>query len=190
MQNSKLNSVYMIRAAGFVSPCRRQRGAVLLVALVFMLLTSIIATTVMRSSTLEVKMAGNQQFQEEAFQHAQAIVNAIAIDDSNMPVIGDVGYTICKTGYSSSDCDTSLISLGSDLTSVPSGVALNYQVERMAPQFTSSMPWRPDEDQATGSGNFQYVFFEVNGEYDGVASRLGRADITQGLALRVAAGGQ
>ena len=44
-----------------------QRGAVLLLALVFMLMVAIIAATSMRTSILQLHMAGNDQFVEEAF---------------------------------------------------------------------------------------------------------------------------
>jgi len=57
---------------------RRNRGAVLLLAMVFMLMLAVIAGSVMQTGVLEFHMAGNDQFQEEAFQRAQAIVGCRA----------------------------------------------------------------------------------------------------------------
>ena len=60
----------------------RQRGAVLLLAMVFLLLMAIVAGTVMQTSVLEFFMAGNDLFRVEAFQQAQAITSEIGDDIS------------------------------------------------------------------------------------------------------------
>ena len=51
----------------------KNRGAVLFLAMIFLLLLAIISGTVIRTSILEFQMAGNDQFREEAFQRAEAI---------------------------------------------------------------------------------------------------------------------
>ena len=43
----------------------KQAGSVLIMALVFLVLTSLIAVTSMNTNVLEIKMAGNLQFQED-----------------------------------------------------------------------------------------------------------------------------
>ena len=75
----------------------RQRGAILIVALIFLLLTAAVSITVMKTSVLEVRMAGNEQFSVEAFQKAQALSNAIAVNPGNLVVTGDIGYRLCGT---------------------------------------------------------------------------------------------
>lgn len=50
----------------------RQRGAVLIVALIMLLLISIIGTVAMRSATMEERMAGNQRERHLSFQAAEA----------------------------------------------------------------------------------------------------------------------
>lgn len=54
------------------SKISRQRGAVLIVSLVFMLILTIIAAASMQSSTLQERMAGNAKDTNLAFQAAEA----------------------------------------------------------------------------------------------------------------------
>ena len=55
------------RAAG-----RHQRGAALVVGLLLLLVLTILAISGMTTATLELQMAGNRQYQERAFQAAEA----------------------------------------------------------------------------------------------------------------------
>lgn len=162
---------------------KNQQGAVLVVALVFLLLTATISGTVMQSSVLETKMAGNAQLNEEAFQQVQAIANAIAADSSNLIVSGDVGYKICPSG--TSGCDRNSLALISDVTTVPDGVDLSYHVERLGPLF-APMPFRMDEDIAGSASAYSAALFEIKGKYDGSSAGLGKSQIGQGIAVRVA----
>jgi len=50
----------------------RQRGAVLAVALVLLTVLTLLAVSGMTTTTLELQMAGNEQYQERAFQAAEA----------------------------------------------------------------------------------------------------------------------
>ncbi len=55
---------------------RRQRGAALVVSLIFMLILTIIGTSALRSTTLQEKMAGNTRDINAAFQAAEAALRA------------------------------------------------------------------------------------------------------------------
>lgn len=59
-----------------VSPMRNQCGAVLIIALVFLLLLTIIGVGAMRSAVLQERMAGNFRDLNVAFQAAEAAVRA------------------------------------------------------------------------------------------------------------------
>jgi type IV pilus assembly protein PilX len=64
------------------SRSRSQRGAALVICLILLLVLTVLAISGMSTSTLELQMVGNQQFQENAFQAAenggeQAISNAV-----------------------------------------------------------------------------------------------------------------
>lgn len=167
---------------------RYQKGVVLIVALIFLLMTAMISMTVMRTSTLEVKMAGNEQFREEAFQQVQAVLTAIADDSpNNLVVAGDIGYTICQAGVSG--CDANTLNVVSDLNTVPTGASLNYSAVRLGPLLTN-LPFRLGEEQASGAASFKAALFEVEATYDGVSAGLGRSSAAQGVAVLVASGGQ
>lgn len=60
------------------SPARawRQRGAALIVGLVLLMVLTVLAISAMRTATLDLAMAGNAQFRENAFQLAEAGVQA------------------------------------------------------------------------------------------------------------------
>jgi type IV pilus assembly protein PilX len=55
---------------------RRQRGAVLVVALVFLLLMTVLGVTSMSSTTLQERMAGNLRDNNLAFQAAEAALRS------------------------------------------------------------------------------------------------------------------
>ncbi|MCW8195244.1 hypothetical protein F6455_10640 [Proteobacteria bacterium 005FR1] len=166
---------------------KHQQGAVLIVALIFLLLTAMISGTVMQTSILEVKMAGNEQLQEEAFQRVQAVANAITADPNNLVVAGDVGYKICPAGVSG--CDNNSLALPTLVTNVPTGVALSYHVERLGPLF-APMPFRMSEANAGSASAYSAALFEISADYDGGSAGLGSSRIAQGIALRVANSGQ
>ena len=162
---------------------KKQRGAVLLIAMIFLLLLAIIAGTVTQTSILEFFMAGNAQFREEAFQEAQAVVTEIAADIDNFPVVGQVGYTLCKT--SGTGCNTTLGPLTAN-----AGTKADYRVVRRGPLILESLPFRQGESQGSSSPNFDAVIFEIDVAIDGSDSKLGSAEVVQGMAVRVASSGQ
>lgn len=55
-----------------ITPLSRQRGVVIVIALIAVLLLSLIGTTAMRSSTIQEKISGNMRDQDIAFQAAEA----------------------------------------------------------------------------------------------------------------------
>jgi len=167
-----------------VSPSH-SRGAILLVSMVFLLLMALVAGTVMQTSMLEFKMAGNDQFREEAFQKAQAVSSSISEDVDNFPVVGDVGYTNCVTGDADPDCDIFSLTIDSAIASVPTGVALTAQVTREGPLILESFPVRLSESQTSSSPSYDAAIFEVVVEYSGSDVGLGNAEVAQGLAVRI-----
>ena len=162
-------------------------GTVLLLAMVFLLLLAILAGTVMQTGIMELRMAANHQFREQAFQKSQAIASAISQNADNFPMMGGVGFTLCKSAASSLRCDQGgVITLDSTLAQVPQGVKVNYQVVRMGPMITPGLPVR--ESQGTVSSLLAYdaAVFEVQVELDGGGVNLGSADVVQGMAVLVA----
>jgi hypothetical protein len=181
-----LPEVYRIPHALHALHSPRNRGAVLLLAMVFMLMLAVIAGSVMQAGVLEFHMAGNDQFQEEAFQRAQAIASELSRDQDNFSLAGGLGYTLCSSEDSDPDCDGN--SLGIPLSAVvPEGVELTYRVIRQGPPLLQIFPIREAQSVASGSGIFDAAIFEVSVHLDGSAERLGSAQVVQGMAVRLAA---
>ncbi len=166
-----------------------QKGAVLIFALIIFAITSMISTTALQTGVLEVKMVSNSQFNEEAFQKAEALVNAITVNHDDLAVTGEVGYTICGINNRSVSCNASLIDLPATITAVPTGANLSYQATRLGPLF-APLPFRLFEGEASSSGSFNVALFEINAEYDGRENRLGHYNINQGIAIKIAVSGQ
>jgi type IV pilus assembly protein PilX len=69
-------------------PARHQSGAALIIGLLLLLVLTVLAISGMSTSTLELQMAGNQQYSERAFQAADtAIETAVScgLYNTNIP---------------------------------------------------------------------------------------------------------
>ena len=72
---------------------RRQEGAALVVGLIMLMVLTLLAISGMNTATLELQMAGNSQFAENAFQAAETGVDrALAIGGFNtaLPLVAPV----------------------------------------------------------------------------------------------------
>lgn len=169
---------------------QHQQGAVLVVAIIFLMLTALISTTVLKTSILEIKMVGNAQFKEEAFQKSEGVIHAITSNyTANLPISGGIGYKVCATGSTDNSCNAKTISLTSSVTDVASGVNLAYTAERIGP-LLAPLPFRESADRASGAGSFNVARFEIDVEYDGRSAKLGHHRVTQGIAVKLAASSQ
>jgi len=164
---------------------RRQDGAVLIIALMFLLLIALVAATTSETNTLQLQMAANDQLRVEAQQRVMAILDAILDNDNNTPVIGDIGYKICDQSSLEASCDQALISLDSSITDVPSGTSNNYFVTRMGPLETGAPVM--SESMASSASAFNVARYEVTASFDGEAARLGSSTIVQGITIKIPA---
>ena len=162
------------------------RGAVLLLAMVFMLLLAVLAGTSMQSGIIQVKMANNELLKEEATQNTLAIVDAIGSHLENFSVQGRVGHTLCKPTASAEYCDSQkFVSLDPRVLRLPQGVTVEYEVERIAPLYLQSLPVRQAQDSVSSSLAYAAAIFEIHARVDGRESGLGFAEATRGVALLV-----
>jgi Tfp pilus assembly protein PilX len=86
----------------------RQRGVVLIVVLAILLAVTLLGTVVMQSATLQMKMVGNSQARQQAFNNAEAILaqaeNFLAttttIDPTNLATrfTANCGNGLCFAG--------------------------------------------------------------------------------------------
>ncbi|TNE92928.1 MAG: hypothetical protein EP324_04145 [Gammaproteobacteria bacterium] len=154
------------------------QGAVLLVALIFLLLLSIVAVTTMRINTLELLMSGNEQSRVEAFQKAQAIVESLDSDEAHFNVLGESGYMVCSGVHTETggDCKTNdlLISNASTTDVLADADYYEYDVTEL---YTGPVP-RLSPKWATGSGDA--TIWDIRGYYDDRANKRGESEIVLG----------
>ncbi len=82
---------------------RNQNGAILMVALVFLIAITLLSTSSMRSSNIGLFMAQNEESRVTAEQAAQALADAIVANPSSTPVVGLSGFTFCTAGLANCD---------------------------------------------------------------------------------------
>jgi hypothetical protein len=161
----------------------RQRGATLIVALLFLLLITLVATNGAQTSTLQLQMAGNEQSRVEAQQRALAVLDAIIDDDNNVPVVGGIGFKICDAGSTDNSCDLNQIVVDNTVTTLPTGVDLDYFVTRVGPLEIDAPPM--SEEQVSSASAYKLARQEVTASIDGLEERLGAATIVQGVYVRI-----
>ncbi len=79
----------------------RQRGAALAVGLMLLLVLTILAVSGMNTSTVELQMAGNMQYAQNAFQAAESGIEVAIAKPDELPT----EPTLALTGVPSSDSD-------------------------------------------------------------------------------------
>jgi hypothetical protein len=162
-------------------------GAVLLLAMVFLLLHGMLAGTGMQTSIMELQMAANNQFREQAFQQAQAIAAATVQNSSNFDLSGRVGFTVCNRSASDLSCDESqFVNVDPSLEIAPEGVAISYQVTRKGPLLASGLPFRQPQGSVSSALAYDAAIYEARVVVDGSDINLGRAEVAQGVALLLA----
>lgn len=113
-----LTRVFATRSIAAAAPHSRETGATLVVGLVLLLVLTVLGVSGMNMATMQVTMAGNAQFQQDAFQMAE---NGIEI------VIGTLDYA--------TDGDRTLPWLGND-SAVDRTAVTSYRTSTLAPGFS------------------------------------------------------
>ena len=166
-----------------------QSGAVLVVALIFLLLLSIVAVSIMRSGQLEVLMAGNSQGQLSAFEWAEGISESILARWANNLNPSDV---VCTTGFPApSPSDTAL---ACTVTTLAMDNRLNPATSSIGPIKTATVQGRvrplnngkpscvPAFITGIAHGTWAF-FFDVEAGYDNSTSRQGASRVNHGAVL-------
>ena len=78
----------------------RQRGAILIIALMFLVAITLFTISLMRSSNIGLFLAQNEESRIAAEQAAQALADAIVATPASTPVVGQSGFTACTPGQS------------------------------------------------------------------------------------------
>ena len=152
-----------------------QRGAVMIVTLVLLVVLGVMALTSMRTSKLELRMAGNEEIRANAHQIAQALSDAIIATPTMTPVIGDIGFVLCTPGQPNCGLTSLFMPAGPLAPEVDAGhLSATAQLTAIGPPppFTNS-----------SADAFLANTYQVTTTYDRTDEGLGRAAITQGLVV-------
>jgi hypothetical protein len=158
---------------------RKQQGAILVIALMFLIAITLLTVSSMRATNIGLYMAQNEESRIAAEQAAQALADAIVASPSATPVYGMQGFTACTTGQTS--CDRNDLAIQDPVLS--SEIASNHisaRVERVGPIFRP-----PPRVVESSIDKFTSAGFRVTTTYDRVDEGLGRQQISEGVLVLV-----
>jgi Tfp pilus assembly protein PilX len=158
---------------------QKQGGAILIIALMFLVAMTLFTISSMRSSNIELFMAQNEESRVAAEQAAQALADAIVASPASTPVVGDTGYIACTAGQTG--CNRTDLPV-TDPT-LASQVAANHIQARVERTGTIFRP--PPRVVETSIDKFSSASFRVVTSFDRVDEGLGREQVTEGVLVLV-----
>ncbi len=161
---------------------QREPGYILLLVMLFLLLLAVIAGTVLRVSALEFRMAGNDQFREEALQQARGVAQSLAANPAHFPLDLAVGDSLCGEAAA---CPRPVLATPAALHTLPGNVSRDYRVTRLGPLLAPAPPLRLPQAEASGATGWRLASYEVQVAIDGTPAGLGSAEVVLGVALLV-----
>ena len=156
-----------------------QSGAILVIALMFLIAITLFTVSSMRSSNIGLFMAQNEESRVTAEQAAQALADAIVATPASTPVVGDSGYTACTAGVAG--CNRNDLPVTDPMLAY--AVANNYISARVERTGTIFRP--PPRVVQTSIDKFSSASFRVTTTYDRVDEGLGREQVTEGALVLV-----
>lgn len=160
-----------------------QQGSVLLISLIFMVILTLAATTTMRTSTLEMQMAGNEETRIRTLELAQSIVDEVVGEPDNMVVSGEVGDVNCTNNVAG--CDNYSVTVDETLIPAADQPNVSVVVERLTPALSPA----PRGINSSADAFFA-ARFQVDSTYDGSDQGEGNAGVVQGVIILVPRGAQ
>jgi hypothetical protein len=154
-----------------------QRGSVLLVSLIFLIVIGLLGLSSMQISRLELRMASNEEVRASAFQVAQALADAVAATPAMTPVVGGAGFTLCTPGVAPCDLESLFMPDPALAPDVAAGSLTGVAV-LTAPGNTA-----PPRGLGFSADKFAASRFEVTTTFDRADEGLGQATVTQGLLI-------
>ena len=158
---------------------RRQGGAILVIALMFLVAITLFTISSMRSSNIGLFMAQNDESRIAAEQAAQALADAIVASPASTPVVGEPGYTACTAGETG--CNRNDLPVNDPV--LASAVANDYIHARVERTGTLFRP--PPRVVETSIDKFTSASFRVVTTYDRIDEGLGHEQITEGVLVLV-----
>ncbi|MDH3988899.1 MAG: hypothetical protein OEV34_07210 [Gammaproteobacteria bacterium] len=157
----------------------KQRGAVLVVTMLFLIAISMLAVSSMQTSNIGLYMAQNEESRISAAQGAQALADAIVSNPASTPVVGGNGFTICTIGEA--NCNRSDLPITNAVLAAQVAKGhITARVEREGPLFRP-----PPRSVESSIDKFSSASFEVITTFDRTDEKLGRQQITEGVLVLV-----
>ena len=157
----------------------RQQGAILVIALMFLVAITLFTVSSMRSSNLGLHMAQNEESRIAAIQSAQALADVIVANPAATPVVGKTGNTACSPGHHGCNRND-LPSTDPDRSGEVAAYNLAAQVERVGSVFRP-----PPRVVESSIDKFTSASFRVTTTFDRVDEGLGRQQVTEGVLVLV-----
>ena len=169
----------MVNAHSMIAPIQRQSGAILVIALVFLLAITMLTTSSMRSSNIGLFLALNEESRIAADQAAQALADAIVANPASTPVVGQSGFKFCTVGEAG--CDrTDLPVENVVLAAAIANSHMSAKVERTGTAFSP-----PPRVVESSIDKFTSASFTVTTTFDRVDDGLGFQQVTEGVLVLV-----
>ncbi|NCF14739.1 MAG: hypothetical protein GWP62_05470 [Gammaproteobacteria bacterium] len=158
---------------------QRQRGAILVVALMFLVAITLFTISSMRSSNIGLFMAQNEESRIAAEQTAQALADAIVASPASTPVVGSPGYTACTPGESGCNRNDLPVTDPVLADAIANG-HIQARVERTGAVFRP-----PPRVVETSIDKFTSASFRVVTTFDRVDEGLGHEQVVEGVLVLV-----
>lgn len=159
-----------------------QKGAALFVAMLMLIVMTLLSLASMRSSTLEMRMAGNEETRMAAFEQAQAVVDATIVANANLPGTDEIGYTVCTSNLVvgvATGCSANNLILPAQMAAAVAAGTITARVERTSGQGVDMSP--RCTHCANSSRQFTGIGYSVEAVYEPADPRLGQAQIHEGF---------
>lgn len=157
-------------------------GAILLLALLFLMLLGIVSATVVQTGTLQMRMSLNEQLQMEAHQDARALARAMLAIPGNFDSDQAVGSTRCVVEQVEQGCGLGGLQ-PPEYQPMTQDAKIEYRVMRQGPEFIENPPLLESQD---GASVARVALFEVQVLLDGSDVGLGSAEAMLGVMLQLA----
>ena len=162
---------------------KRQSGAILVIALVFLIAITLLTTSSMRSSNMGLLMAQNEEARVAADQAAQALADAIVANPASTPVVGMTGYTFCTEGMATETDHCDRTDLPVDDPMLADAIAQRHMTARV--QRTGNVYRPPPRVVESSMDKFTSASFTVTTTFDRVEDGLGYQQVTEGVLVLV-----
>ncbi len=170
-----------------VNHLSRADGYILLLALVFLGLISAVSIAMLRNSVLELRMTGNLLQREEALQLAQGVAAVLSSTPLPFAAMHQAGLAHCAAPDAcNADLDQQLRELLDAAQLSVQRLRVHYEIRRINPRVQGALAPRLGETQVSDAGYDAFVAFELRVSVSDPQDATLRADVVQGVLLRLA----